>query len=58
LRGREEVRKWFQDLFEAFDDLRFEASEFRDSEMNCSRSVGCMRMAPEAMSRSTRHWPG
>jgi ketosteroid isomerase-like protein len=30
LRGRQEVRKWFQDLFEAFDDLRFEASEFRD----------------------------
>ena len=30
LRGREEVRKWFQDLFEAFEDLRFEASEFRD----------------------------
>jgi ketosteroid isomerase-like protein len=30
LRGREEVRKWFQDLFEAFADLRFEVSEFRD----------------------------
>jgi ketosteroid isomerase-like protein len=30
LRGREEVRKWFQDLFEAFDDLRFELSESRD----------------------------
>jgi ketosteroid isomerase-like protein len=28
--GREEVRKWFEDLFEAFDDLRFELSEFRD----------------------------
>ena len=30
LRGREEVRQWFQDLFEAFGDLRFEASEYRD----------------------------
>ena len=30
LRGREEVSKWFQDLFETFDDLRFEVSEFRD----------------------------
>jgi ketosteroid isomerase-like protein len=30
LRGREEVRKWFQDLFEAFADLRFELSESRD----------------------------
>jgi ketosteroid isomerase-like protein len=29
-RGREEVRKGFQDLVEAFDDLRFDASEFRD----------------------------
>ena len=58
LRGREEVRKGFQDMFEAFDDLRFEASESGTSEMNCSGSVGCMRMAPEAVSRSTRHWPG
>jgi ketosteroid isomerase-like protein len=29
-RGREEVRKGIQDLIEAFDDLRFELSEFRD----------------------------
>ena len=29
-RGREEVRRGMQDLFEAFDDLRFEVSEFRD----------------------------
>ena len=29
-RGREEVRKGIQDLVEAFDDLRFELSEFRD----------------------------
>jgi ketosteroid isomerase-like protein len=29
-RGREEVRKGIQDLVEAFDDLRFEVSEFRD----------------------------
>ena len=29
-RGREEVRKGLQDLVEAFDDLRFEVSEFRD----------------------------
>jgi ketosteroid isomerase-like protein len=29
-RGREEVRKWFQDLVEAFDDLRFELSDSRD----------------------------
>jgi ketosteroid isomerase-like protein len=30
LRGRDEVRKWFLDLFEAFDDLRFEIAESRD----------------------------
>jgi ketosteroid isomerase-like protein len=29
-RGREEVRKGFQNLVEAFDDLRVEVSEFRD----------------------------
>src|SRR4051794_8770245 len=29
-RGREEVREMFQDLFEAFADLRFEISEIRD----------------------------
>src|SRR5215211_5344108 len=29
-RGREEVRKWLQDLVEAFDDFRFEVLEFRD----------------------------
>jgi ketosteroid isomerase-like protein len=57
-RGREEVRKGFQDLVEAFDDLRFEVSEFRDLGDELLAFGRCMRMAPKVVSRSIRPWPG